>query len=405
MASNSILFSENLDAFKRELLALDLSSCKKDEYINILLSLDGALGYLGYVDNGDSIPITEILNSEGEFLSSLKNIMHRRAYFYLSKYQEVWVGDEKIESLDLLIKYFSKFRRTSPLRNNDLDAIIKSAQCKHTSELSPLYETFVDSELFTALSYLQGGACRGELEEILYRKLISILDETLDENLRPKRFAERHLSVKDEANIYWALRLISSKFKDGVALCGRHRTPQEIFVSLNSMLSDNPLGRISPSDEDKIFEITPEILSNERTNLYVALNVLILLDSCSDYEHYKSLVKRDVDNLKHMYVGGFSTNNIYLSCLQSECLDLYQSVYYKETASDMEQVMTELSNLPEGNLKEQIIYHLREIKPGVNIEDIRKKLTLVREIVATTKDIWSVVKPFFELLWQGEIRP
>ena len=148
-------------------------------------------------------------------------------------------------------------------------------------------------------------------------------------------------------------------------------------------------------------------MSLERTNLFVLLNALKMLKSNPSYLLYKSIIQKDVENHIQLFVGKYSTANIYISCLQSDCLRLYQEIYQSGNKSLFNEVKYSIAQLPgpDESKKREIIEALTQLENSTDIDEVKEKLSLVRDLVGTAKDVWWVVKPWIELVWQGAESP
>ncbi len=282
---------------------------------------DSLFGYDGYFQS-----INNSLNRNGNgsvysFSNTLKNIFSRRLFFYLSKYKEETSGTLNNQNLDMLISTLSSYRRKEKIPFREERKILNSLDPYNPFALAPFYETFVDSELFTTL-ILISHPDYSNYKNSLLEKLQFIISSYINQDLSLGHSGIYDSQIKDEANIFWGLRVLVKELKNDFNLKEQNLNGTTGFERLITSLLECPINkRQFPNQNDLILEITPEINTLERTNLYIAINLLEIISlDISWNDNFKKLIGNKVREILDKYILSVPVcENLYFQCLKYRC--------------------------------------------------------------------------------------
>lgn len=271
-------------------------------------------------------------NPKKPFFLAVRHLLYRRTYHYLKKYKEDW-PDGQTENFKMLFDFFKKFRLGlgPDVVRQYLRSLSKKKRGKY--DLAPLYETFVDSELFTALLLWDGLVASGDLnsdsalDSWLTGKISDILTKQLPggKHYLPKNLPI-HEQIRDESNIFWGLSALY-RAKGGRVCIGRYAGLDQ-FKDIVSGLARRE-SRQCPETNDLKYEITPELCTELKVNLYVLDNVLAILKHNEPDlgDEFKQDMLVPAERLVRECIVGHESTNLYFQCLQHRCLVKYLAVF------------------------------------------------------------------------------
>lgn len=312
-------------------------------YFDQLTKIRGFASLFGYEGpSGETCAIYDLLNSKAWLTFAIKNICYRRTCFYLMKFKESLAEAEGSVNLSKLVYYFQRYRRSEKSYDGDrLRDFLLNLDYIQASALAPLYETFVEPELFTTLllleTFTRSPSIRKQATKIvsnLLNRLRSILSGYIDDDCGLRESTTHGSQIKDEANIFWGLRILYQEEGDLFNLENRFRGTRDfenLFLSLLNRLNifDSPhRHRISPKEDDLIFEVTPEIYTVEKTDLYILFNLLELISRKSKFrQNFRAEVGRILNmELERLIVKRPLPDNLYFLSLKYACLTKYMYI-------------------------------------------------------------------------------
>ncbi|MCH7574808.1 MAG: hypothetical protein IIA59_06755 [Candidatus Marinimicrobia bacterium] len=349
----STQISEKLEEYETSLKeivssisSLNLISTK--DYLSVLGSIphfDALFGFGGafgiYYTNRELHELTE----EPSFTTALTNIFRRRVYFYLAELYQTFLPANGDKNVKLLMEEFKKYRRVEAYGLDDVIKYLNEVEDSQRYSLAPLYETFVDSELFTTLVYLDPStaaegstpwpasiewANKDKFIHALTTRLSSILDDSITDDHRIKN------SISDESFVLWGIRLLFEIKGDQFSI-GSKFVGTKSFFELTKSLAQRPHDqRRHPQQKDLVLEITPEIRTLERTNLYSALNLIKILSqmkrakknmNTDDQDSIEAVVKSIKTILTEYILDQELPQNLYFICLKYTCLTEYNMIF------------------------------------------------------------------------------
>lgn len=273
--------------------------------------------------------------TDPNFAVALRNIFCRRTFFYLLKLQEECDPAETNKNLKLLLMDFKKYRRLEAYGFDKESQYLSAVKNEQPYALAPLYESFVDSELFTTLLYIEryfgtrSTKWKGTMnwkgsnshKEIWLKKLEGILNEYITNDYTLQQSVTYKNNIQDESNIVWGIRLLHDLQKQHFSLGGRFRG-NDGFVKLLLHISSRPSDmRIFPKQEDLVLEITPELRTLERTNLYVAFNLIQCLPTLKAKNQERQEILAIINSiLTECVLNPAISGNLYFLCLKYRCL-------------------------------------------------------------------------------------
>jgi hypothetical protein len=300
-------------------------------------NVDALFGFAGLFDAYRKTSILDDLPDGPSFARALRNIFRRRVFFYLAEFFKDFEPAQDNPNLKLLIGELKKYRRVQAYGLDQVISYLGAIDKSQPYNLAPLYETFVDSELFTTLIFLEANITPGpssqwpgardwptgnNFTESLERHLENLLASIITEDYRITD------NVKDESNVLWGLRLLYQLRRtrgENISI-GTLCKGAASFHELITTLARRPISkRRVPEEKDLILETTPELRTLERTNLYTAINLIGLLPLL-DPERSECVesVKSAVASVFEEYiVPGDTPQNVYFVCLRYKFLTEY----------------------------------------------------------------------------------
>ncbi len=329
--------SNSLEFVEKTIASLPIKQGKQHESLPLLLSYRGFAERLGYSKMIASPPIMNLLSCGYDerfdgytFRGFIRNALNRRACFYLNQFQCYWEPKESTK-LELLSKYFGAFKKST--LEDPVTALENVNGADY--ELAPLYETSVDPELFTALFYLKqlvtppSHPSKIKLaKKLAGRKIRKILQHHLTENFGLRSYKESRIC--DEGNLFWATCLLYSIEGRKFTIHGRPSGVEVFEDAVLTFLDRKAHERKIPAPTEIVFEVTPEIYTRERTNLYIMENLLSVMSLHGDglSDNFKMEVRKYFDNIITMFVFPMAEDtNLYFQSLRHGCLKKYCDVF------------------------------------------------------------------------------
>lgn len=335
---------------------------EKTNYWKLIKSIknfDALFGYDGLFEHFVNFFDDNISDDQlAPFHLSIKNIFYRRTFFYLSKFYEDFPPAIKDKNLNFLIKKLDRFRREKTYEIDNEFFFINKIDINNPFSLAPLYETFIDAELFTLLRILQrycnnhyesqdGLLLDDTIKEKLIIKLSEIVSDFIDTNAVLTHSKKYNSTIKDESNILWGLRTLYDNRKDNFSINNKF-SGKLGFEKLVTILASRPINsRRFPTFDELRLEVTPEILNLERTNLFVAFNLSFLLHHKYNFsKEFNSNLEVSIKKILDEYIFDQPINdNLYFKSLRYRCLCIVLNIKSPEKKS-----IGEFTSSPFGSL-------------------------------------------------------
>lgn len=426
----------DLEEFSKKILTLNLDNVRKKNYFFYLVdNLENFPNYFGYdLENSlFNLFIQYIEKNRDEFpykfASSLHDIFHRRTYYYLNHFYSHYYCQNfsNKKNIDKLLSHLKSYIDPQSHKPDEILTNLNDEQIEEFS-LAPLYTNFIDSELFTALIYfekyiqnqqLQANPNSLKIRDKLYLKISFLIDEFIDKNNLITRSRKLKISLQDESNLIWALRialsyLINEPEKE-FYICSKIKDIEEYQKVVLSIVSKDNTDRYFPKQKDLNRDITPELFSLKRTNLYISYNLSLMINQC---EQFQDSFIDSAKEINKYIINDFIINepldkNIYFLSIKYSCLDIYLKSINSIKSNSITEIFNKGKNVLDMNnfspgTKEDILYEtsklllkfnsskLTKLSDKHNIEHILCEVSKSYKPIEILFNIFKVVKTDFK---------
>lgn len=378
------LVKNKLDEVTRSLEQTDFHSSQDQNLFILISNIKDFNDLFGY-DNEhfEFNKIIQTIKSDIEhypyrFSSALYNIYRRRTFYYLRHFNKHYFSSNYSdnESIKYLLDYFGKFVKNNCFTKEQILKLFEKFLNipDRFIQLTPLYISNIDSELFTTLTYyyeLQTDEYKTypdsqQFLEKLYHRITELVDDYIDRNFRLKISDRLGVSLQDESNILWAIITIFF-YKDNHRN-GSHRfTIKEEFQRVVQIIAQRERNnRIFPNHTNLFADITPELFTQKRTELYIAYNLANILShkNLFDSEFIES-ISNSLSNILFPYLySPIYDNNLYFLTTEYMCYQLISSLNFNSETKHVQslQKKSDSTSLSRISRSEEIIPNEQKAK-------------------------------------------
>lgn len=241
-------------------------------------------------------------------------------------------------------------------------------------------------------------------------KVRNILSNNISNELLLLPCNERY-PIKDEANILWGIRLLYQLDPQNFIISKNIQGESSFKELIINSSNNDPISRRSPNENDKIFEVTPEIINLERTNLYIALNLLKIYEVYPDKDNdFKKDILESCETIISQFVINNNTENLYFKITHAQCI----KSYFVALASDelkklMQKVIQAGSQISDKSAVYSLCLKIDQLTKQSSVNNGEKPLTttekvsLYNNILSIGKTLGDIAEPYVEKLSEYNI--
>ncbi|MGD8780848.1 MAG: hypothetical protein PVH88_18020 [Ignavibacteria bacterium] len=360
------LVKKKLSEVSNSLIQTDFQSSQDQNLFILISNIQDFNNLFGYdTEHFEFNKIIQTIKSDTEhypyrFSSALHNIYRRRTFYYLRHFNKHYFSTNYSDNKPIkhLLDYFGKFVKNNCFTKEQILKLFEKFLNIPDKfiQLTPLYISNIDSELFTTLTYYYELQTKEyntypdsqQFLDKLYYRITELVDDYIDPKFKLKISDRLGVNLQDESNILWAILTIFFN-KDKHTNGSRRFTIKEGFQRVVQIIAQRERNnRIFPNHTNLFADITPELFTQKRTELYIAYNLANILYHKDFFDsEFIENISNSLSNILFPYLySPPNDNNLYFLTTEYMCYQLISSLNIESETQSVQALQINLNSSP-----------------------------------------------------------